>query len=718
MASYRSTGSTLTGSGEPRHLNGVVVSAEFFRVLGVRPFLGRDFLPGEEKPGTRVVVLSHQLWQTAFGSALDIAGRTITLDGHSYTVAGVMPAGFVFPIRNPLPDLWTTLADDATDENPFTSQRGDDMLDVIARLKPGVSLAQARADVSVIAHNLATQYPDTNKQYPAAVAELELEHLTGDTRGAFRVLFAAVTLVLLIACVNVAGLLLARASRRRADLALRLALGAGRSRIMRLILVESVVHSLCGGVLGILFSAWILDVLLQYVPQNLPRLDQISVDGSVLAFATLISLLTGLLFGVLPAWRLSRLDPLVAIREGSRNVAGERSQHRLHNGLVIGETAIGLVLLVSSGLLIRSFIRVLEVDPGFDPKVVLTGDLTLPDKRYTQPQKVQFYDLLLARVAALPGVRSVSAGWPLPLSGSDIGISFQIEGHPTAPGDAPAESLSVVTADYFRTMRIPILSGRAFTARDDSKAKPVIIINARFARKYFAGEDPIGKHVKSNLGDGVLNSPVREVVAVVGDVKRNGPTKEVEAQYYLPWAQAVITSPTLCIRTAGDPSSVVAGLRGVLADMDKNIPLYRVHTLEDSVYRAAGGPRFHALLLTCFAGMALLLSAVGLYAVLSYMVVQRTSEIGVRMALGAQRTDVLRMIVRRGLTLAVIGAAIGVGVAVPLTNSMADMLYGVEPLDFRTYAAVTAILLLVSLIASSVPAFRAARLDPMKIRDQ
>jgi predicted permease len=715
MASYHRASITLTGSGEPRHLDREIVSAEFFRVLGVHPMVGRDFLPEEEKPGARVAILSHQLWRSNFSASRDVVGQSIILDGRSYTVAGVMPPNFVFPIENPAAVLWTTAADD----DQSSGQRGNDRLDVIGRLKPGVSPEQARAELSVIAHNLAIQYPDTNKPYTAAIVQQELEHLIGDSRPALRLLFAAVGLVLLIACANVAGLLLGRGSSRRSEMALRAALGARRGGIIRQILVESVTLSICGGALGVLLSTWILTALLRFVPQTLPRLDQISVDGGVLAFATVVAVLTGLLFGVLPAWRASQLDPLLALREGSRSVTSGRSQHRLQNWLVIGETALGLVLLMGSGLLIRSFIRVLHVDPGFDPQHVLTASLTLPEAQYPDVKKIEFYKLLLTRLAALPGVQSVSAGFPFPLLYGNIGISFQIEGHPTAPGDEPVENLAIITPDFFRTMRIPVLSGHEFSWRDDHKAKPVIIINERFAQKYFPGENPVGKHIKPDLGDGTMKAPLREVVAVVGNVKRKGLTADADAIYYLPWTQAVITSPGVCIRSAGDPSSLIGPLRSVVAELDKGIPIYRESTLEDAVYRAAAQPRFYAVLVTSFATIALLLSAVGLYAVLSYLVVQRTTEIGVRMALGAQRGDVVRSILSRGLTLASAGIAIGLGASAVLTRYMAGMLFNVQPFDIGTFVAVTGIFLVVSVLASVAPAYRAARLDPMTtLRDQ
>ena len=721
LASYHDNDFALTGSGEPRHLTGFVVAADFFRILGIRPALGRDFNLDDEKPGVHNVILSHHLWETAFGSAGDIVGRAITLDNKSFSVVGVMPKGFEFPIQNPAPMLWIALGDDAysPDGHPMTAERGAHFIDVIGRLKPEVSAAQAQADVDVIARNLSAQYPDTNRHFVGAVVTTELDRLVGDTRPALRLLFAAVGFVLLIACANVAGLLLARSSRRRFEIAIRSALGASRGQIVRQMLVESVLLALCGGAVGIMLSIGLLRALLRLVPSNLPRLGQVSVDGSVLLFATLISIITGLLFGVLPAWRVSQVDPSSALRDGSRTATTGRGQHRLQNSLVVAETAIGLVLLVGSGLLIHSFVRVLQVDPGFDRHNVLTANLNLPDSRYTSAQQVQFYDQLLPRVRALPGVESASAGWPLPLTGNGMRISFDIEGHSLPQGDRNAARVSIARPGFFQTMRIPLLRGRDFQSTDDAKANPVVIVSQSFARKYFSDVDPIGKHITPGLSDGTVKNGPREIVGIVADVKAGHLTEEVTPEYYLPFAQAVVTSPKLVIRTVVDPVSLIAPLRAQVAAIDRNLPVYDAKTIDDLVTQAAAQPRFQALLLSLFAAMALLLSAVGLYGLLSYLVVQRTLEIGVRIALGAQRGSVLGMFLRRGLTLGCVGLAIGMAVSLLLTRVMSGLLFGVRPFDPVTFVMVSGIMLLVSLIASSVPAYRAATLDPMTtLRDQ
>jgi predicted permease len=722
IASYQDGTSALTNAGTAQILEIEVVSSDFFRVLGIHPALGRDFVSNDEKAGQNTAMLSHQLWQTAFGSRPDIVGRTITLDGSAYTVAGVMPESFSFPYQNPAPQLWMSIAPNAVDaegETPATQSRGEHMLDVIGRLKPGVTLDQARADLSVIDRNLSTQYPETNKFYNAAQAKPELEALIGDSRPAIRILFAAVSLVLLIACANVAGLMLARASRRRAEIALRAALGASRVEIIRQVLLESIVLSFCGGLLGLALSILVLQAMLRFVPQNLPRLETIGVDSTVLAFTVITSVLTGLFFGVFPAVRMSRLDPSLALRDGTRSVTAGRGQHRLHNTLVIAETALGLVLLVTSGLFIRSFVRVLAVDPGFDRHNVLTADLSYPSGKGYATRVSQSYDQLLPQLAALPGVKSAAAGWPLPFSGSNIGVSFDIEGRPSATGEKPGGGVRIVTPNFFNTLRIPILSGRDFAATDTATATPVVIVDQSFANKFFPSENPIGKHIKPGISDGVHPEVMREIVAVVGDIKQNSLIKNARPTYYLPLAQCGVTAPTLVLRTSGDPTALTTPLRTLIGSINRDVPLYHVHTLDDLVSAAASAPRFTTLLLSSFAVMALLLSAIGLYAVLSYMVAQRSNEMGLRMALGAQRGDVLKLILKRGLILAAAGVAVGLSGSVIFTRFISSQLYGVHAFDPVTYIAVAGLLIAISILASAAPAWRAARVDPMKtLREQ
>jgi putative ABC transport system permease protein len=709
IASYRSSGNTLIGPSEAQRINTQIVSADFFRVLGVAPFTGRDLSAADETPDARTAMLSWDLWQRVFRGDREIVGRSIDLDGKPYEVAGVLPAGFSFPIRTPPPDAWISIAEDAD----FLSQRGAAVLNLVGRLRPGVSLMAARADFQVIAGNLSAEYPKDNRQLTRIAIVPELDHVVGDTRPALRVLFAAVAGVLLIGCVNVAGLLLARGSRRKPEIALLAALGAGRGAILRQVLFESLLLSVAGGAVGVLLSSWGLEALRTLLPSSLPRFEHVSIDATVLIFATAVSVATGILFGVLPAWRTSRVEPLAAMRDSGRGAVGR--QYRLQGWLVIAETAIGLVLLVGSGLLIRSFLRVLAVDPGFDARGVLTVNLSVPENRYPRDARLRLYDDLHSRLSRLPGVTSVAAAWPMPLSGNDVNIGFQIEGRALDPGAEPSEHMSVATPEFFRAMRIRLLAGREFTASDDSHSPAVVIVNEVFARKYFPGETAVGKRIEPGISDGAFKTRKREIVGVVASVKRAGLRDEADPQYYLPWAQAVITWPTLAIRSASDPASLARAVRASVAEVDRGIPVYRVATLESIVDKAAAEPRFQTLLFALFAAMAMFLSAVGLYAVLAYMVGERAAEIGVRMALGAQRGEVVRLVLRRALTLVLSGILVGLVASILLTRYMTQILFGIRPLDPLTLSAVSAILIVVSVLASLVPAYNAARLDPMEV---
>lgn len=719
IASYVDGSATMELKGEPQRLDVRTVSSNFFNVLGATPMLGWDFRWEDEKPGNRAVMLSYPFWREQFGSASDIVGKSIAMNGRSYAVAGVMPRGFMFPFDNPAPSLWISIADDADGKDPQTEQRGFDVLGVFGRLRPGVTVAQAQADLSVIAGNLARQYPDNNKQYSSALVEPELAHITGDTRPALRMLLGAVSLVLLLVCANVGGLLLAHGSRRHGEFALRTAIGASRGDIVRQLLLESLLVSLCGGALGVALAFGLIRAMLKLVPQEIPRMGSVGIDGNVLLFVLVVSVAAGLLFGAFPAWRLSRSAPVGALREGSRSIAGGKAQHRLQNGLVVAQTAIGMVLLIGSGLFMRSFIRILNVDPGFDSRRLLTSRIGISPGKFKHDEHYLFYQQLLTRISALPGVEAASAGWPLPMSSSRASVSFYIQGRPVAKGDEPVEAVGIAMPGYFEAMRIPLLAGRVFGQQDGLAGPPTIIVNQAFVKKYFPNENPIGKHIQVRMGDDVFEHPVREVVGVVGDIKGRGLTADAEPQYFLPYAQAVITNPYLVVRTNGDPVAIQSAVAAVVHESDKSVPVYQVSTMEDYLSKSAAQPRFQTFLVTCFAAIALVLAAIGLYGLLSYMVVQRTLEIGLRMALGAQRTDVLRMIVRRGLTLALIGAASGIALSIMLTRLLSGMLFHVNPTDPFTFAATAALLLVVSVAASSVPAYRAARLDPMTtLREQ
>jgi len=607
LASYVGGGATLQTTGESQRLDSQTVSSNFFTVLGVAPILGRNFEWNGEKPANRAVMLSYSLWQSQFGSARDVVGSSIHIDGHNYTVAGVMPNGFQFPIGNPAPALWKSLADSADGKSPMTEQRGFDALGVIGRLKPGVSEDQARADLSLIARNLARQYPDTNKQYYSALVKPELEHLTGDVRPAMRLLFGAVTLVLLLVCANVAGLLLARGSSRTGEFAVRTAIGAGRSAIIRQVLVESITLFLCGGMAGLALASGLVHATLKLMPVEIPRIQTATLDARAVVFVLIVSSLTGLLFGAFPAWRMSRAALQRSLREGSRSLSGGTGQHRLHSGLVVAQTAIGMVLLIGSGLMMRSFLHILSVDPGFDPKHVLTSRVGVSDS-LKHDQHFLFYQQLLTRISALPGVQSASAGWPMPMSDNSAHISFNIAGRPVAKGDEPSASLGLAIPGYFATMRIPLITGRTFGEQDGLKGPPTIIVNQAFAKKYFPRQNPIGQHIQVGLGDDVFDHPVREVVGVIGDIKCKGLAAEAEPQYYLPYAQAVVTNPYLVVRSNVEPVAMQRAISSAIHELDKTVPVYNASPLQQYISDSAAQPRFQAFLLTCFAAIGLVLA--------------------------------------------------------------------------------------------------------------
>ena len=719
LASYHAGTMVLNASQSSgaRNLQIGIVSSDFLKVLRINPALGRSFLREEEKTGTHVVLLSHDLWVSELHSSPAVLGTTIKLSDELYTIVGVLPANVTFPFfTSTAIELFTTPAVDAVGSSPSTEQRGWNQLDVIGRLRPGVTVMQAKAEMDNIASALATRYPDDNGQQTTVKVAPVLDRMVGDIKPALHVLFLAVGALLLIACANVAGLLLARGSSRQTELAVRAALGASRARITVQLLLESVLLSLAGGFAGVVVAFLTLKGVLQFVPKNLPRLDHVGINLPVLLFAIAVSMVTGVLFGLLPARRLARLDPALALRDGSRNATAGRRQHRLHSALVIGETAIGLVLLVGAGLLIRSFVHLLATDPGLNPDHVLTFRVGLSDKRYPDEKSIQFYDQLTARLKALPGVQSATAAFPMPFGGGNMNLTFDIQGRPTAKSNSPDARTSVILPGYFETLQIPLLHGRFTTAQDNRvEAPPVMVINQALAEKYFPNEDALGKYIQTGFDSPDHGKPGkwREIVGVVGNVKRVSISEASQPEYYVPFAQAVITAPYLAVRVSGDPATYEHAVTEAVAEIDKQVPVYRVRTMAEGVANSSAQPRFQALLLTAFAAVALLLAAIGLYAVLSYMVAQRTNEIGLRMALGAQRGDVLAMIMQRGLRLAFAGLAIGVVLSISLSQLLAKLLYGVKPSDPVTFLSVAALLSLVSAIACLIPALRASHLEPM-----
>ena len=713
MACRRGIGFSLTGAAQAAHIQAQAVSSDFLAVLRAAPLLGRGFLPEDDRPGARVALLSHTLWSSRYGEDPGIVGRTIGLDGHEYTVVGVMPPGFRFPVEEADTDLWTSIAMDAEGDKPWTANRGLTTLDVVGRLKPGVALAAAQAEMNAIARNLARQYPDDNRDRDEIRVQPELERIVGDVRAPLWVLLGAVGGILLIACANVASLLMARASARRRELALRAALGAGRQRVLRQLLTESLLLSLLGGGAGVLVALAGMRLLLRFSPERIPRLEQVGLDAMVLAFAFGVSLLTGVLFGAAPALRLSGANLWGLLKDGARggeDGAGPGAT-RFRSGLVIVQTAVAVVLLTGATLLLESFRRLRDVDPGFSAENVSTFHLSLPEAEYDVARQRLFYEELLASVRRRPGVRSAAAIFPVPFGTARIGISFTIEGRPVPKADEPSAEYRQVSPGYFQTLSIPLVAGRDFTDRDGPDAPPVVIVNAAFARTYFPGESAIGKRIHPGVArDG--ESVVREIVGVVGDVRPQGLDLAATPEFYVPSAQLSISDMTVVARLEGSGDALSTDARALVSAIDPNVPVFRVRTLEDAIRQSIAQPRFNALLLGLFAGLALVLTGVGLYGVLGYAVALRTREIVIRMALGARRADILRMIVRRGLGLALSGVAAGLVAAFAVTRLFRSLLFDVAPSDPAAFAAAAIGLSAVALAASAIPAWRAARLDP------
>jgi len=710
MASYQGGSFTLSLANVPaRRIDGMTVSSDFFRVLGIDPALGRSFMRSEEQAGGRSVVISHSLWQTAFNASPSVVGQTMHLSEETYTVIGVLPASFQFP-NAPDAQVFITPALTMEGKNPSGMQRGWNQTSVLGRLATGVDITQARAEMQTIQRSLAAQFPDDDAKETAVSVIPELQDVVGDVQRPLHILFAAVSLLLLIACANVAGLLLTRTSARRAEFALRSALGATRLQIVHQLLLESLTLSFLGGLGGFLLAALALRISPSFLPDDLPRIHELSLNSHVLLFALTASLITGLLFGVLPAWRSSRLDPAIALRDTTRSTTASRSQNRLHSALIVGETALSLILLVAAGLLIRSFDKLLSVDPGFNTQHLLTFRVGMPPKRFKDERLLQLSQQLEARFAALPGVQQSTFAFPMPLAGGDMNITFAIPGRPTAPGEQPSARAGVVAANFFQSMQMTLRRGRFFNATEDQpNSPPAIIINQAFADRFFPGEDALGKRIQSDLSSSDQPES-REIVGIVGNVTRVSLDEAPQPEYYIPFAQVPLGPPVFAIRVAGDPASYDNTIRALVAQQDSGLPVYGMRT--NLLARSTAQQRFQTLLISAFAAIALLLSAIGLYAVLSYMVVQRKLELGLRMALGAQRSDVLSLILKRGLLLCITGLAIGLIASAALTRYITTLLFHTPVLDAVTFTTTTLLLLTISAASCFIPAFRASRLDP------
>ncbi|HEX7183575.1 MAG TPA: ABC transporter permease [Thermoanaerobaculia bacterium] len=700
----------LTGGDRPEVIPGASVSADFFRVVGVEPVLGRSFRAEEDRPGDpQVAVISHELWQRRFGEDRAILNKPLILDGLPVTVIGIMPPGFDFFRQQ---EIWVPIG---LEVNPLT--RGMHSLATLGRLKPGVTLEGAESEMRTIASRLAQQYPDTNEGWSVDLISLK-DSLIENIRPALLMLLMAVGLVLLIACANVANLLLSRVAAREREIAVRAALGAGRGRLMRQMLTENVVLFLTGGALGLLLALWTTRTLIAINPEGIPRASEIGVDWKVLLFTFGVSLLTGLLFGLVPALSSTGARLHEALKEGGRSAAGGARGKLVRNLLILGEVAVALVLLVGAGLLLKSFSLLRSVDPGFRADRVLTANLSLPEYKYPDPgQQVVFFHQLLEEIEAIPGVQSAATVFPLPLGGQGSALAFTIEGRPVARvTEAPNADVWAVSPNYFEVMQIPLLKGRAFAAQDHRRSIPRVIINQTMADRFWPGEDPLGKRITFDP-PGEPEPLWRTVTAVVPDVRGSALTQEVGNQIYWPQYQQPFAECSLVVRTEGNPTTLARPLRDAILSADRDLPISQVRPMESLVREALSQSRFQALLLGIFAGLALLLAAIGVYGVISYSVTQRTHEIGIRMALGARPPQVLAMIVRQGMALVLAGALVGVALswllAFYLSERINAMAYGVSATDPITFLIVPLVLLAVALIANYLPARRATRVDPL-----
>ena len=716
LAVYYNNNVTLTGQGEAVRLRGTVATADLFPLLGVAPAVGRTFLPEEDNAGGGSqgypAILSWDCWQQHFGGNAGVIGRSINLNGNAYTVVGVMPSRFLFPVQAQPTEVWISPARDAEKkgEGAIMVARGYRGWRAIGRLRDGAPLQQAQAESHMVASNLASQFPGENKDLGIKVMPL-LEWLVGNLRLTLLLLFGTVGVVLLIACVNVANLLLERAVSRQREITVRLALGASRWRITRHLITESLILAFAGGALGCLLAMWGTRLIVSLSPESITRITETRLDARVLAFTTAVSVLTGVLFGLAPALAVSRSGLAEALKAGGRSGSSGPLSGRARNLLVVVEVSLALVLLVGAGLLVRTLVRLQNVALGFDPRNVLT--MNVAKSPTGSPEETgQFFRQLTERVRALPGVVNASVTWQLPLSGASAITGLEIEGQPNEPGNNQMGVIHSAGPGYFRTMGIPLVAGRDFTEHDDLKSAPVIIVNEALAKKFFPNGDAIGKHITPSFSStGGPNT--REIVGIVGDVKHQGLRSNPVPEFYFAQAQMPVTSITLVVRTSGDPHTLVTAVRKEVQALDANAPVYGVLTVEEYMSRSVSSTRFNMTLLAAFAAVALVMTAVGLYGVISFSVSQSTREIGIRLALGAQSQDVLRMIMGQGMILTLAGVLVGLAAAYGLTRVMTGLLFGVMATDTATFAGVPILLTTVAALACYIPARRATKVDPL-----
>jgi putative ABC transport system permease protein len=700
---------TLTGVGDPERIEGGRVSGNFFDLLGIKPELGRSFTAEDDKPGAeKVVVIGDGLWRRRFGSDPGVVGRNITLNGESYRIIGVLPASFEFPIELQDAQIWSTISLDGE----LLTQRGAHYVSTLARLRPNAALKTAQTELSTIAKRLEKQYPDDNTGRVVDVKPLS-EYLVQKIRPALLLLWGAVGFVLLIACTNVANLFLARSAARQKEVAIRTALGANRSRLVRQMLTESILLSLLAGTAGLFIAFWSIDAIRTIDFAGIPRLHDLQLDSAVLIFTLFISLLTGILFGLVPALK-SVPDSSDALKEGGRSAAGGLHRNRIGRILVVSEVALAFVLLIGAGLLIRSFWRLQQVNPGFDSSNILTMQISLPAAKYEEAfSAINFFDQVLKRVSALPGVESAAAINYAPLGGDNSRSSFDLEKHPAPQAEQPAAEIKCDTPEYFHTMRIPILRGRAFDEHDRKDSKGVLLINNAMAHRYWPKEDPIGQRIQIGVSFYEDEPKFWEIIGIVGDTKQFSLDSDATPEFYLPHAQQPWPEMTLLIRGSSNPSSLTEAVKAQVKSVDKDQAVSMVRLMDEYVSNSVAQQRFSMVLLAIFACMALLLASIGIYGVISYSVTQRTNEMGIRMALGAQRQDVMKLVLGQGVVMISAGIAAGLFSALLLTRLMLTLLFQVSAVDPFTFIGIALLLISIALFATYIPARRATKVDPI-----
>ena len=703
LAAFRNQYYNVTEVDEPERIYGLAVSTSLFPLLNIKPAVGRAFFSEEEKPGANpVAIVSHGLWQRRFGSDPGFVGKVVKLNNNAYTVVGIMPPDFEFPMAAQTVEIWVPL----TLSSDLLADRANHNVSVVARLKPGVTLQQAQAEMKNIASQLAQEYPETNGDFGVRLTPLHEEVIRG-IKKPLLILFGTVGFVLVIACFNATNLLLARSTTRAREFAVRLALGATRYRIIQQVLVESLLLAVLGGILGLLLFSWGVNLFLKFGTDELAHIKNISVDHNVLGFTLLVSVLVSLAFGLAPALHYSRPHLSESLKQGGLSSTSGYGFRRLRKGLVVGEIALALALLIGAGLMVKSFLRLQAVDPGFNPNQLLTMVVSLPRAKYPKSDKIAtFYQQVLEKIQTLPGVQSVGATTGLPIQGGGGSATFFVGAEHTPSEEGANANFQAINPDYFRVMSIPLLKGRFFTEQDDARAPKVVIIDELTARSFWPGENTLGKHL-------VIDRTTLEIVGVVGQVKHSGLAVGPEATIYVPYLQEPISSMIFVVRTTSDQHAMVAAVRSAVQSVDKDQPVYKIKSMERIISDSIAHPRSISLLLGAFAGIALVLTVLGIYGLVAYFVNQRTQEIGIRVALGAQRHDIFKLIVSEGMKLLFIGLVIGVGMAFGLARVLSSLLYGISASDPATFLGVSALVTLVVLVASFLPARKAAKIDPI-----